>query len=430
MHILVIGASGYLGRHMVTEFLDRGHEVTVCSRSEALIRRLFPECRYERCDFLRDEKVEDWLPRLKDVDVVVNAVGIIKERGEQTFERLHYKTPVALFKACEQAGVKRVIQVSALGAEEDSTTEYHKTKHAADEALRALNVPSVIIKPALIYGVGGASWNFFRSISALPVVPIIGDGKTPVQPIHIDDVVYAITSAINIPLKGSKTVDLVGSQELTFETYLEAMRKWMGLGKMRKVYVPFSVARFIAPVSLLLDNVPLSRDVITMLEQSKVYDPQKCADSLGVRPTGFEERLTHMVATPARRMYSRIYFLQYLLSLSLAFLWIWTAYVSAFVHPVESSYALLGKLGISQAMAPFALYGACVLDFLIGLAMLFRYRLYQVCWLQIGLIGFYTIVLSVVAPEMWSDPFGPLSKNVPIVFTILLVMGMQEKRYV
>lgn len=428
MHILVIGASGYLGRHMVTEFLDRGYEVTVCSRSEALIRRLFPKCKYERCDFLRDEKVEDWLPRLQGVDVVINAVGIIKEKGQQTFERLHVKTPIALFKACEQAGVKRVIQISALGAEENSTTAYHKTKHEADEALRSLKIPSIIIKPSLIYGVGGASWNFFRSISALPIVPIIGDGKTPVQPIHIDDVVYAITSAINIPLKGSKTVDLVGSQTLTFETYLEAMRKWMGLGRMRKVYVPFSVARFIAPVSRLLDNVPLSRDVVTMLEQSKVYDPQKCADALGVRPTGFEERLTHMVATPARKMYSRIYFLQYFLSISLAFMWIWTAYVSAFVHPVEDSLALLGKVGFGKSVAPYALYGACLIDFAIGLALLFRYRLRAVCWLQISLIGFYTVVLTCVAPEMWADPFGPLSKNIPIVFAILLVMGMQERR--
>lgn len=427
MHILVIGASGYLGRQMVTEFLDRGYDVTVCSRSEELIKRLFPTCRYVRCDFLRDDKVEDWLPRLEGVDVVINAVGIIKEKGQQTFERLHVRTPTALFHACEQAGVKRVIQISALGAGEDSTTAYHKTKHQADEVLRSLKVPSVIIKPSLIYGIGGVSWNFFRSISALPIVPIIGDGKTKVQPIHIDDVVYAITSAINIPLKDSRTVDLVGSQELTFETFLQAMRNWMGLGEMRKFYVPFSVARLIAPVSMLLDNVPLSRDVITMLEQSKVYDVQKCADILGIKPTGFEERLRHMVATPARRMYSKIYFMQYLLSMSLALMWIWTAVVSAFIHPVEESYAVLARSGIAEASAPFALYGAAALNFLIGLAMLFRYRLYEVCWIQIGLILFYTIVLTCSSPEMWSDPFGPLLKNIPILVGIFLVMGMQEK---
>src|SRR5690242_11684324 len=115
LRVLVTGASGFLGRHLVAELRRRGHETVAAGRGSKNGMRV---------DFSRDFDVDAWVGRLGGIDAVVNAVGIVRERGTQTFAALHTRAPQSLFGACVIAGVKRVIQISALGADEGTTAYF------------------------------------------------------------------------------------------------------------------------------------------------------------------------------------------------------------------------------------------------------------------------------------------------------------------
>jgi len=133
---------------------------------------------------------------LKDIDIVINAVGIIAETKEQKFSDLHTKAPIALFKACELAGVKKVIQISALGTNANAITQYHKSKREADEYLRNSTLHYCILKPSIVYGEDGVSTELFKGLSALPVTPIIDDGEQLLQPIYINDLVKTLNTCV------------------------------------------------------------------------------------------------------------------------------------------------------------------------------------------------------------------------------------------
>lgn len=229
MKVLLTGATGFIGRNLRHTLEVAGHEVLAVSRASGI-------------DFNNCLSPQDWLPHLKDVDAVVNTVGIIGQVGEQRFAPLHTQAPVALFKACVQAGVRRVVQVSALGADETAFSHYHLSKRAADDALRRLDLDWFVLRPSLVYGKGGTSTRMFMRVAALPCLPVLDKGQQAVQPVHIRDVVAAIVKCLQTA-HTRQTVDLVGPQALPFVDYLQTMR--IAQGRPRTpcvVHVPIRMA--------------------------------------------------------------------------------------------------------------------------------------------------------------------------------------------
>ena len=130
MRILLTGASGFIGSHLCTALLAAGHTLTLATR-DAQRHQPGPRLRYIAADFTRDVSMPVWQSRLENIDVVINAVGILREQGTQTFELLHVQAPCALFLACELVSVRLVLQVSALGADQDASSAYHLSKKKA-----------------------------------------------------------------------------------------------------------------------------------------------------------------------------------------------------------------------------------------------------------------------------------------------------------
>ncbi|MFL6657925.1 MAG: DoxX-like family protein [Massilia sp.] len=116
----------------------------------------------------------------------------------------------------------------------------------------------------------------------------------------------------------------------------------------------------------------------------------------------------------------------YLLRLSIAFVWIATALVSALLYPAEQSYQLLERTGVPASWAPMMLYGAAGCDLLLGLGTLLLARRRRLWQLQLALIGFYTLVIAVRLPEFLLHPYGPLTKNVPMLAAIWLLYRSEE----
>ena len=425
MRILLTGASGFIGRHLQAALLAEGHCLVCTTRTPS--KPTNPAVAYLEADFTCDTDQSKWLERLREIDIVINAVGIFQESGRQTFAALHTEAPCALFAACaESACVTLVIQLSALGADDGAATAYHLSKKAADDVLAALPLRSFIIQPSLVYGRDGASTRVFKMLASMPFCMRFGTAPQLVQPVHVDDLVAAVATLVRQPLamavEGATTrrIALVGPAAMPFIDYLATLRCAMGLGKPRVLVLPHFLACLIARLRLGL----LDLDALRMLDRGNVADPALTTRLLGHPPRSVA---TFVDDPAAERVQAKLGWLLPVLRYAVAGVWIATAIVSAFFFPAEQSYQLLERTGVPAAWQPLMLYGASAFDLLLGLGILVLTRRRWLWLVQLGLIGFYTVVIALTLPEFLVHPYGPLTKNLPMLAAIWLLYELEEK---
>ncbi len=430
--IFLAGATGMIGARVADALVAAGHPVVCGVRDPVRAAQRLRGCRLLYVDFSALRDVASLVPLLEDVDVVINAVGIFNDATGKEFRQLHTDAPIALFKAAAAAGVRRIVQISALGADADAQSAYHRSKLAADEALLALPVSSLIVQPSLVFAPEGRSTQFFAAWATLPVVPLPGAGAQRIQPVHIDDVVELIvagalaapagdTPAAAAPLP--RRVAAVGKEPMTLKEYLGVLRRVAGGSRGWFVPVPMALVRLATRVGALLPGSLMNADALAMLERGNVASTERFERVLGRPPRALSEM-------PAARerfgMPARLMWLLPLLRASIAAVWIWTAIVSAGLYPRAASLELLARVGAPAALGPLLLYGAAFLDLVFGVLSLAwprrlgpRARLWM---LQIVLIVLYTALISWRLPEFWLHPYGPLSKNLPMIALLTLLI--------
>jgi uncharacterized protein YbjT (DUF2867 family) len=444
MRILLTGATGFIGQHLLHALLAEGHQVVCAGRKPPAGSH--PHLRWLHADFAHDTDKSSWLARLSGIDAVINTVGIFRERGAQNFENLHLRTPRALFAACaESDDVHMVVQLSALGADDGADTRYHLSKKAADDYLSSLPIRAAIVQPSLVYGADGASARAFKAMAAMPFALRLGAAPQLVQPIHVDDVVAAIVALLRQRLyvdpadapaqviNGSGTgtvtgtvrrIALVGPQVLPFVDYLAALRAAMGMGRLRVLKLPGTLARALARVGGWLPGGLLDPDALRMLDRGNSADPGPTLRLLG-RPA---RSIASFIVDPgAERARAKLDWLLPVLRSSIALVWIVTAIVSAFVYPARASFDLLARSGIPPSLQPLMLYGASVFDLLLGVGILVLKKRRWLWRMQLALIGFYTVVIAFKLPEFLVHPYGPLIKNLPMLAAIWLLLELEKE---
>jgi nucleoside-diphosphate-sugar epimerase len=436
MRILLTGASGFIGRHLLQALLAEGHEVVCAVRrpEQSSSQNKLARLSFIHADFTNDTEKSTWLARLSGIEAVINTVGIFRESGAQTFDKLHVQTPRALFAACaESQDVHMVVQLSALGADAQADTAYHLSKKAADDYLASLPLRAAIVQPSLVYGSDGASARAFKALAAMPFAVRFGDAPQLVQPIHIDDVAAAIVALLHRRLyldqgdaaaQGTaQRIALVGPDALPFTDYLAALRRAMGMNRLRVLRLPGTVARALARVGRWLPGGLLDPEALRMLDRGNTDDPGPTLRLLG-RPA---RAIASFVTDPrAERARAKLDWLLPILRISIALVWLATTIVSAFVYPVAGSYELLARTGIPDGLQPLMLYGASAFDLLLGLGILFLKRRRWLWLAQLGLIGFYTVVIAWKLPEFLVHPYGPLTKNLPMLAAIWLLYQLED----
>jgi uncharacterized protein YbjT (DUF2867 family) len=409
MKILVVGASGFIGRALCKRLAADGHVLVRGVRHPVAAGDIAIDYSAPR----------GWADALAGCDAVVNAVGIITERAGLRFADVHDRGPSALFAACAAAGVRRVVQISALGAQ-DGDTPYFRSKRAADHALMALPIEWQIVRPALVYGADGVSAAMFRMLASMPLVPVPQLGGARFQPVHIDDVCEEIVRLLAPATPARQQVDLVGATRVSYREMLDAYRRAMHFPAPLYLTIPAPLMRCLAAIGSLIPGATLTRHTWRMLCAGSSVDggaPGRPVRGVGDFIGAGESGLMRQRALASWR--------GHLLRAVLAVIWIATALVSAFVYPVEASQAMLAQLGLTGKAALTALYGASLLDFVLGIATLAWPR--RALWAaQAALIMGYTIAIAIAIPAYLEHPFGPLLKNLPILAILLILYSETE----
>jgi hypothetical protein len=320
--------------------------------------------------------------------------------------------------------VRLVIQLSALGADRDAATPYHLSKKAADDFLAGLPLRAWIVQPSLVYGKGGASARAFKTLASMPLCFRMGSTPQLVQPVHIDDVVAAIAGLVRSPPDGApQRIALVGPDAMEFTGYLAALRAAMGMGKLRVLRLPDRAARIAARLGRFLPGAMLDEDALSMLNRGNTADPTAITQLLGRPPRPVRDFITD---PPAERAQAKLNWLLPVLRWSIAAVWIFTALTSAVLYPAEDSYRLLARTGVPASLQPLMLYGAAGFDVALGLATLMLTRRRWLWLMQSVLILFYSAVIAWKLPEFLLHPYGPLTKNLPMLAAIWLLYELEE----
>jgi uncharacterized protein YbjT (DUF2867 family) len=420
MRVLVCGASGCVGRAVAHALRSRGHQVVEGTRGAVDGRHGL------HVDYMVPTAPQEWAEKLRGarIEAVVNCVGILMPSRGQSFERVHTEGPIELFRGAAMGGVHRIVQVSALGVRGDAdtlATPYLRSKLMADDALASLPLDWAVLRPSLIYGPGSQSGALFATLASLPVISLPGRGVQPVQPLHVYELAECIVRLVERTGPLHEVHELGGPQALSYRDMLANYRRALGLGGAVWVPMPLVLMRTIAWLAELVPQKVFCRDTVRLLEKGSVPVVNAMPSLLGRPPTGMAHGLEisdpepmldlRVNLSPAAEMLARV---------ALAFMWLYTALISAAMPYQSGVLHLLARCGFEGRWGLAALMFSCTLNAGMGLLSLRR----MTPWLgavQVGAVLGYTITAALNMPELTLDHCGPLVKNLPVLALIVLL---------
>jgi len=287
MQVFLTGATGFVGRNMLQRLLAEGHSVRVLVRelekANALLR--------DRVELLAGDVVEGvgLEEGMQGCDAVIHLVGIIVEKGKNTFERVHHLGTRNVVEAAKRAGIRRFIQMSALGARAGGVAAYQTTKWKGEEEVRKSGIPYCILRPSLIFGEGdGFVTQMMETMRSTPFFrPVPGDGEPKFRPIFIGDVTTCFAHALTTEAATNQTIALGGADELSLNQVLAEIARCAGVRKPA-IHIPlplmFPGARI---AQALLRNPPVTVDQLRMLQEGSTCDIGPMARIFAVTPQGF-----------------------------------------------------------------------------------------------------------------------------------------------
>lgn len=341
MTVAVTGGTGFVGRHVIGELLDRGHRVRALVRDAVKAAKTLPD--HDRLEWRvsheffgsatagrakdvaraqgvvrlgegEDGQPIDSAPSLEGCDACVHLIGIIREAGDgQTFERIHVELTRRVLEGCRRANVARYVHMSALGAGPEAPSAYGTTKFEAERLVRRSNVAWTIFRPGLIHGADGEFSQQVKGWVTGRAAPFVflpyfqkvrfEGGPKPtleapiVAPVHVDDVAWAFAEALRRPEAVGEVFNLVGPEAMAFPAMLEAYRDRVPNAKttLKPRGLPGPVAVGVAKVAGALglrDALPFDAGMAQMGSRDSFAELDKARVLLGFEPRGFTESLS------------------------------------------------------------------------------------------------------------------------------------------
>lgn len=272
--VTVFGGSGFVGRHTVSALAKLGYRVRAAERRPDLAGHLQPmgavgQIVPVQANLRYPQSVK---AAVEGADAVVNLVAILSPSGKQTFDAVHVEGARAVAKAAREAGVKRFVHISAIGANKAASAHYAQTKARGEQAVLEEFPGAIIIRPSIVFGPEDAFFNRFAAMAvASPLLPLIGGGKTKFQPVYVGDLAAAIANAVSGAGKPGTIYEAGGPEVFTFRRLLELTQEYAGRPRMFAP-MPFFIAKLQALMTSPLPGSlrPITLDQVKLLQSDNI----------------------------------------------------------------------------------------------------------------------------------------------------------------
>ncbi len=286
----IFGGTGFIGRQIVRDLAREGYTIKVASRAPERayflrtcgnVGQVVPFA----CDYSDEASLR---AAVKGCDVVINCVGILFEKGKNSFTRIHTELPRSIAKVCATEKVARLVHISSLGCDQ-AHSKYAKSKLNGEMAAFENFPRATVLRPATVFGVEDGFFNMFAKLSILlPFLPLIGGGKTKLQPVYVGDVADSVIAAIGNDAAAGQIYELGGPEVLSFRQIYERLFRETGRKKLL-VSLPWGIASLQGKIMSVLPKPPLTDDQVeTLKADSIVTGNHPTMADLGVVATGMD----------------------------------------------------------------------------------------------------------------------------------------------
>jgi uncharacterized protein YbjT (DUF2867 family) len=430
MRVLVTGAYGLIGSAILVRLARDGHAITGAGRDLATARRL-PAAQWVAADFNTLTSADAWRPRLENIDAVVNCVGVLQGGPRDDAHRVHVEATTALFAACERARI-RVVHISAIGAASAGPTAFSRGKAQAEHDLAQRDLDWVILRPALVLAgavYGGSA--MLRAIAAFPgVTPLIA-AESRIQAVSVEDVAETVARCLAPGAPAKVTWDIAHPQVHSLRDIVVAIRRWLGFPSRPVIRVPRVIARAIGlaadALGLLGWRSPARTTALKQLEAGVVGDPAPWIAATGIVPMSLDDILSARPAGVQERWFARLYLLKPVAIFGLALFWFMTGAIA--LGPARAwATAEMIATGTSPDVARLTVILGAWFDIVLGLLLCVRAAARFTLILMLIATPSYLLAGTLLAPHLWLDPLGPLTKIVPMLLATAFTLAIIDER--
>lgn len=425
MKVLILGADGFIGRHIAFALRDAGYKVTTSARSTGRLKAMgFDTLRADLADPTCHTPAF-WAPYLRNGTHLVNAAGLLTGT-EATFEAVHEAAPRAAYAALDTG---RAVLISAVGIEAD--TPFARWRQRGEAVAKAAGRVT-ILRPGLVLAdtsYGGSS--LLRALSALPFRrPLIGTGHERINPIHADDLTRIVAECLaDPPGEGPNdgAWEVGGPETVTQDDLTATLRRWMGLDPVPALILPPGLADAVARIGDLFRIGPVSTTALNQLRSGIETDPTPLLSRLTTRAAPASRFIFRRPAGTQDLWQARLYLLKPTIRLTLALMWLVSGLIGLFL-PASHFLPVFAGLGLPDALLTALARAGGIVDLALAVALFRDWQPRQTAFAQLAVVTSYTIGLTLLTPGLWLAPFGELLKNLPILALVLTHIALAEER--
>lgn len=433
MRVLVLGGYGVIGSAVARRLMADGHAVAGLGRGIAAAQRQLPGVQWIAADLATLTTEAAWSPLLDAARpaAIVNCAGALQDGTRDDVAAVHLHAMRALYAAALRKGVTSFVQISAVGVREDHPTAFMRTKAEADVVLRLSGLDWTILRPGLVIAhqaYGGTA--LLRALAAMPAVQPIVHARSRVQTIAVDDVAAAVAAVLSGRVPSRRIYDLVEDCPHTLDGIVRELRGWLGFAPVRTLDVPPVIARLVSlgadALSWLGWRSPFRSTALAVLADGVTGDPRAWREATGASFASLDATLARNPSTVQERWFARAFLLKPAAIGTLALFWIITGIVTL-ADPARAVEVLTSR-GVASMAAGAIAVGGAIVDFALGLAMLWRRTFAHAARGMIAVTLAYLAGGSILAPDLWVDPLGPFVKAVPAMVLALAVLALEDDR--
>ncbi|CCE01336.1 SDR family oxidoreductase [Bradyrhizobium sp. STM 3809] len=434
--ILVLGASGLIGRFVTDDLRRRGFAAIGVARAFSASQRVSP-ADIELPIMTMDASALAALLRAHDIDVVVNCLGVLQDGPGSDTTAVHRDFVARLIAAITACGRgMRLIHISIPGAADEDHTAFATTKREAERLIAASGIPSAILRPGFVIApsaYGGSA--MVRALAALPVNLPAKDAATPFQPVAVADIAATIAWLAARPIDDETaraiSWDLMQPEPVSLGDVVAAFRRSFGTSHWPRLAMPAPLVDLGALAGDLASRLgwmpPMRTTAIAELRRGVRGDPAPWIAATGLAPLSLADTVGAHGATIQDKWFARLFLIKALMIASLVLFWIASGSIALFIS-FPATTAILTTRGWPEGFAvPFAAITS-MMDMSVGVLIAFRKT--AAFGLAAGIVVSLSYMLgcAVLTPDLWLEPLGALVKTGPAIVLMLVALLMMDNR--